>query len=438
MTLVQRTTPEQPDSPGRKRHQRRAGLLGYSGAGTGDTAGKDDSSSDWGACLCRTDPGPNAPPPCVLFGLKTPLCDSERLAEPRGGGGVRGIQEDRLRFCRFLSCTCAAVLWRSPCRCGTCSAPLRPADIDPLPKMAAFLLGLLLLAARFPLTSSRPPGVTEAPGGSRPDGMSQRLPQTIIIGVRKGGTRALIEMLALHSDVAAAENEVHFFDWESHFQRGLSWYASQMPFSAPGQITVEKTPAYFTSAKVPARVRDMNPDTKLLLILRDPTERVLSDYTQVLYNRVQKHKRVQPIESVLLKDGEINLDYKALNRSLYYVHMQNWLHHFPPERIHVVDGDRLIRDPFPEMERVERFLSLSPQINASNFYFNKTKGFYCLRERGRERCLHESKGRAHPRVSDALRDKLYRFFHEPNRKFFELVGRTFDWNDRPERREPRH
>uniref|UniRef100_A0A673WEH8 Sulfotransferase n=1 Tax=Salmo trutta TaxID=8032 RepID=A0A673WEH8_SALTR len=254
------------------------------------------------------------------------------------------------------------------------------------------------------------------------------LPRIIIIGVRKGGTRALIEMLSLHSAVAAADNEVHFFDWESHFQKGIPWYLSQMPFALPDQLTVEKTPAYFTSSKVPERIHDMNPGIKLLLILRDPTERVLSDYTQVFYNRLQKHKRYQPIESLLVKDGEINLGYKALNRSLYHLHLQNWLRYFPLESIHVVDGDKLIRDPFPEMKRVERFLNLEPQINASNFYFNKTKGFYCLRDHGRERCLHDSKGRAHPHVAPAILHKLYRFFHEPNRKFFELVGRTFNWN----------
>uniref|UniRef100_A0A4W6FI44 Sulfotransferase n=1 Tax=Lates calcarifer TaxID=8187 RepID=A0A4W6FI44_LATCA len=90
--------------------------------------------------------------------------------------------------------------------------------------------------------------------------------------------------LSLHSAVAAAQNEVHFFDWESHFQKGLSWYLSQMPYAFPDQLTVEKTPAYFTSSKVPKRIHQMNPDIKLLLILRDPTERVLSDYTQVFYN----------------------------------------------------------------------------------------------------------------------------------------------------------
>ncbi|XP_030622072.1 heparan sulfate glucosamine 3-O-sulfotransferase 1 [Chanos chanos] len=307
--------------------------------------------------------------------------------------------------------------------------------------MAVGLFGLLLFISQSPSVPSRPPyrdHATPSPPlltpfnhtthWPHPNGTLQQLPDIIIIGVRKGGTRALIEMLSLHSAVVAAQNEVHFFDWDSHYQRGLDWYLSQMPFSYPGQLTVEKTPAYFTSSKVPERIKRMNPDVRLLLILRDPTERVLSDYTQVFHNRLQKHKYLQPIESLLLRDGELNLDYKALNRSLYYVHMQNWLRHFPLERIHLVDGDALIRDPLSEMKKVEEFLDLEPQINASNFYFNRTKGFYCLREHGRERCLHDSKGRTHPRVAPDILQKLYGYFSQPNRKFFQLVGRTFEWN----------
>jgi len=312
--------------------------------------------------------------------------------------------------------------------------------------MAAFLFGLLFLAMQSPPIPCTPMALSSSSSSPlRPsydndnnnyngtsiahaNGTVQRLPDIVIIGVRKGGTRALIEMLSLHSGVVAAQNEVHFFDWESHFQKGLPWYLGQMPYALPGQLTVEKTPAYFTSSKVPRRLHQMNPSVRLLLILRDPTERVLSDYTQVFYNRLLKHKQHQPIEEVLVRDGEVNLGYKALNRSLYYVHMQNWLRYFPLGSMHVVDGDALIRDPFPEVKRVERFLGLPPQINASNFYFNRTKGFYCLRDHGRERCLHDSKGRAHPKVAPDILHKLYRFFHEPNRKFFELVGRTFDWN----------
>ncbi|XP_053556869.1 heparan sulfate glucosamine 3-O-sulfotransferase 1 [Bombina bombina] len=314
--------------------------------------------------------------------------------------------------------------------------------------MAAYLLGVCLLLIQPQIVPSRPTANAETPKSSiytdaenqikKPSFKNelnavhlkttrQYLPHTIIIGVRKGGTRALLEMLSLHSDISAAESEIHFFDWEDQYAKGLQWYIGQMPLSYSHQLTVEKTPAYFTSAKVPERIYNMNSTIRLLLILRDPIERVLSDYTQVYYNHKQKNKTYPPVEDLLLKNGELNTDYKAINRSLYYTFMENWLNYFPIKNIHIVDGDCLIRDPFPEIQKVERFLNLSPKINASNFYFNKTKGFYCLRDSGRDRCLHESKGRAHPQISSLLLKKLQEYFYEPNKKFFELVGKTFNW-----------
>jgi len=55
-------------------------------------------------------------------------------------------------------------------------------------------------------------------------GAAKRLPRAIIVGVKKSGTRALLEYLKLHPDVRAARHEVHFFD--RHYDRGLDWYRS--------------------------------------------------------------------------------------------------------------------------------------------------------------------------------------------------------------------
>ena len=48
------------------------------------------------------------------------------------------------------------------------------------------------------------------------------LPQAIIIGVKKAGTRALLEFLRIHPDVRAPGPEPHFFD--KNYHRGLEWY----------------------------------------------------------------------------------------------------------------------------------------------------------------------------------------------------------------------
>ncbi len=53
---------------------------------------------------------------------------------------------------------------------------------------------------------------------------SKNLPQAIIIGVKKCGTRALLKFLSTHSAIAASSREIHFFDSSKHFQQGLQWY----------------------------------------------------------------------------------------------------------------------------------------------------------------------------------------------------------------------
>uniref|UniRef100_A0A8C5T090 Sulfotransferase n=1 Tax=Laticauda laticaudata TaxID=8630 RepID=A0A8C5T090_LATLA len=64
----------------------------------------------------------------------------------------------------------------------------------------------------------RDPLLQAQPGGEG----NKRLPQAVIIGVKKGGTRALLEFLRVHPDVRAAGAEPHFFD--RNYGRGLAWY----------------------------------------------------------------------------------------------------------------------------------------------------------------------------------------------------------------------
>lgn len=51
---------------------------------------------------------------------------------------------------------------------------------------------------------------------------NKKLPNAIIVGVKKGGTRAVLEFIRIHPDVRAAGTETHFFD--RNYGRGLEWY----------------------------------------------------------------------------------------------------------------------------------------------------------------------------------------------------------------------
>ncbi|XP_067272822.1 heparan sulfate glucosamine 3-O-sulfotransferase 5-like [Pseudorasbora parva] len=258
----------------------------------------------------------------------------------------------------------------------------------------------------------------------------KQLPRAIIIGVRKGGTRALLEMLSLHPAVVKASQEVHFFDNDQNYAQGIDWYRKKMPFSFPHQITIEKSPAYFITEEVPERIFKMNSSIKLLVIVREPTTRAVSDYTQILEGKERKNKTYGKFEDLVIDTDtcEVNTKYKAVRTSIYTKYLEHWLKFFPVEQFHIVDGDSLIIDPLPELKLVEHFLNLPSWISPHNLYFNATRGFFCLRYNFIfNKCLAGSKGRIHPDVDPAIKKKLQRFFHPFNQKFYQITGRTFNW-----------
>ncbi|CAJ1076515.1 heparan sulfate glucosamine 3-O-sulfotransferase 6-like [Xyrichtys novacula] len=256
----------------------------------------------------------------------------------------------------------------------------------------------------------------------------KRFPQAIIIGVKKGGTRALLEFLRIHPDVRAVGAEPHFFD--RFYDRGLEWYRSLMPRTLDGQITMEKTPSYFITKEAPGRVCSMNCHTKLIVVVRDPVTRAVSDYTQTL----SKNPGLPSFQSLALKNsstGLIDTTWSAVRIGLYAKHLENWLQHFPLSHFLFVSGERLVSDPAGEMGRVQDFLGLKRVVSDKHFYFNQTKGFPCLKKpegSSRPRCLGKSKGRPHPEIPSEVLQRLRDFYKPFNHRFYQMSGQDFGWD----------
>uniref|UniRef100_A0A8C1Y7V9 Sulfotransferase n=1 Tax=Cyprinus carpio TaxID=7962 RepID=A0A8C1Y7V9_CYPCA len=256
---------------------------------------------------------------------------------------------------------------------------------------------------------------------------TRRLPDALIIGVKKGGTRALLEFLRLHPDVRALGSEPHFFD--RHYMRGLGWYRSMMPKALNGQIVMEKTPRYFISPETPGRIHAMSRDIKLIVVVRDPITRAISDYTQI----ISKTPDIPSFESLTFKNrstGQIDSLWSPLYIGLYARHLERWLAYFPLSQIHFVHGERLISDPAGELGRVQDFLGLQRIITDKHFYFNKTKGFPCLKKpegSSKPHCLGKTKGRTHPKIDQKVIQKLREFYQPHNLKFYQMAGMDFGW-----------
>ncbi|XP_022608293.1 heparan sulfate glucosamine 3-O-sulfotransferase 6 [Seriola dumerili] len=257
---------------------------------------------------------------------------------------------------------------------------------------------------------------------------TKRFPQAIIIGVKKGGTRALLEFLRIHPDVRAVGAEPHFFD--RFYDKGLEWYRNLMPRTLDGQITMEKTPSYFVTKEAPGRVCTMNCQTKLIVVVRDPVTRAVSDYTQTL----SKNPGLPSFQSLALKNsstGLIDTTWSAVRIGLYAKHLENWLQHFPLSHFLFVSGERLVSDPAGEMGRVQDFLGLKRVVSDKHFYFNQTKGFPCLKKpegSSRPRCLGKSKGRPHPQIPSEVLQRLRDFYRPFNHRFYQMSGQDFGWD----------
>ncbi|XP_069726640.1 heparan sulfate glucosamine 3-O-sulfotransferase 6 [Phaenicophaeus curvirostris] len=290
----------------------------------------------------------------------------------------------------------------APCLPGPCEPPAAPPDGSVVP--------------------GGPAGLGARGGGAR------RFPQAIIVGVKKGGTRALLEFLRAHPGVRAVGAEPHFFD--RCYDKGLRWYRSLMPRTLEGQITMEKTPSYFVTKEAPRRIYNMSRDTKLIVVVRNPITRAISDYTQTL----SKNPTIPSFQALAFKNistGLIDTSWSAVRIGIYAKHLDNWLQYFPLSKFLFVSGERLVSDPAGEMGRVQDFLGLERVVTDKHFYFNETKGFPCLKKPeggSKPRCLGKSKGRPHPKIDMQVVQRLREFYRPFNMKFYQMTGQDFGWD----------
>ena len=281
------------------------------------------------------------------------------------------------------------------------------------------LLSLLILCVLLHLYPRDPP--------------PPRLPDAVLFGVKKAGTEALRAMLNSHPRLVVSRL-VYFYD--KNFYRGFRWYADTLPPVGEDQLLIDRTPAYFTGGpELPRRIREARGDTLLLVVVRDPVDRFVSDYLH-WEDKVAEEGGTFPYASfrhfAFSPSGPLSLrnhsDVESrLDRSCYSRHMRHWMDTFPPEQILVVDGDRLKVSPWGQLERAQRFLGVEQVIKKRHFILNKDRGFYCWRvDTPKPVCMGENKGRTHPVLSDPELELLRRHFSSCNAEFRAQVAQLPD------------
>ncbi len=177
-------------------------------------------------------------------------------------------------------------------------------------------------------------------------------PDFVGIGVQKAGTTWWYELIAAHPQVSARADlhkERHFFDRFAAQPFGpddIRGYHGWFP-RRPGTQAGEWTPDYMHLPWVPALLAQAAPEARLLVILRDPVERL---HSGIAHHRTHR--------------GRVTADVwaDAVARGFYDQQLAGWAAFFAPDRFLVLQYELCVADPVGELNRTYRFLHLEPFV----------------------------------------------------------------------------
>ena len=180
------------------------------------------------------------------------------------------------------------------------------------------------------------------------------LPNLLIIGVPKAGTTSIFSYLNLHKDVFGSNPKepgyFHPLRWGEKlanidkYENAFSGYSNQ-------KYAMEATPGYFYGGKkVSDKMKDMLPNSKVILVLRDPVQRLFSFYKYKLslghidsslsFEEYLEKCKSMPINEKIKKE---NYDFWGMEGGLYADLLETW-HTTYGDNLKVCFFDDLVKD----------------------------------------------------------------------------------------------
>lgn len=199
-------------------------------------------------------------------------------------------------------------------------------------------------------------------------------PTYVGIGAQKCASTWLHRMLEAHPQVRVPEvKEVDFFSYR--YDRGYQWYErcflDRTDGNAPVLARGEISPSYFCEPAVPERVAAYLPEAKIIVSLRDPVQRALSNHR----HEVRQGNLTGPDLSF---ERGLRNNPMYVEQGLYATHLRKWLRHFPRDQVLVVLMDDVEADPRGVCGAVYRFLGVDESFVPPGFD-SRHNGSYATR-----------------------------------------------------------
>ena len=242
-------------------------------------------------------------------------------------------------------------------------------------------------------------------------------PDFIIIGAAKCGTTSVYEYLGNNPKILLPhKKELSFFG--KKYDYGVDWYLAHFPTITDRDdfLTGEATPNYICFPLIAQRIKQHFPNTKLILLLRNPIDRTISWHYHQLNRGIVKEdlktviaREITELES-LSQEDIINKNYRQPHNiitGLYIYQVKIWLELFNREQILILKSEDFYSKPAETMEKVYNLLGLPNYPLAQ--YPKINKGSYNPAE-------------------EEIRNILRNYFEPYNRELEEYLGMEFNWS----------
>jgi hypothetical protein len=239
------------------------------------------------------------------------------------------------------------------------------------------------------------------------------LPNLVVIGGLKCGTTSLHHYLNLHPDVSMSRpKELNFFVSELNWQLGSGWYGSH--FDATAAVRGETSPHYTDRPRlegVAARMRELLPHARVVYMVREPIDRMLSHY---LHNVAGGYEE-RPLAEALADEHTAYVD-----RSRYAFQLEPYLEAFGRDRIEILSREELRDERVETMHRLFEFLGVDPDFRSEDFEREwetgsaKGGGRFRLLDRAVRMPGLRALDRNFDRLPERLRWRVEKVVHDPD------------------------
>ena len=191
--------------------------------------------------------------------------------------------------------------------------------------------------------------------------MAAPLPDFLGLGTQKGGTTTLHRLLGKHPDVfLPACKEVHFFD--QNYSAEEAWYREHFQAARADQRCGDITPFYLFHPDVPGRIYQHIPNARLIVLLRDPVERAIS---QVFHAQRLGFEPLPIDEALAAEQSRLATGdpysfqkHSYLSRSRYLEQLDRYEALFPREQLLILRSEDLFSTPERIWQELLSFLEL--------------------------------------------------------------------------------